>query len=299
MASRNTEILVGITVLAALAVVIWSVTYLREVRLAQGTDRWLVRFNDVGGLAADDPVTVNGVKKGAVKEIRLGKGEVLVEFILEKDVSLTTASAVYVRNVGLMGEKFIAIDRSPGGRPLAAGRDTIRGVYEYGIPEVISQMGDALVSLQNLSDSIDRLIAIAEEKDTFKTTLSNVESASHDLRRTLSESREDFDAALDHLRAASESGRRIVESSESRVTRTFDSVDRTSAHLDSLIARVDSLALVMTQVASKINTGNSTAAKLVNERQLYDEMRGTMREVSALVRDLRTNPQKYFKVSVF
>jgi ABC-type transporter Mla subunit MlaD len=51
MASRNTEIVVGVTVLAALAGVIWSVTALRQVRLAEGTQRWYVRFPDVGGLA--------------------------------------------------------------------------------------------------------------------------------------------------------------------------------------------------------------------------------------------------------
>lgn len=299
MASRNTEILVGVTVLAALALVVWSVTYLREVRLARGTERWLVRFDDVGGLATDDPVTVNGVKKGAVKNIRLGKGEVLVEFILERDVALTSASAVYVRNVGLMGEKFIAVDQNPGGRALVAGRDTVRGVYEYGVPEVISQMGDALVSLQNLSDSIDRLIAMAEEKDTFRSTLANVENASRDLRSTLAANREDLNAAVANLRALSEAGRRMAESSEPRVTRAFDKVENTSSRLDSLITRVDSLAFSMNQVAQKINTGNSTVGKLVNERQLYDEMRGTLREVSALVRDIRANPQKFVKISVF
>jgi len=46
MATRNTEILVGVTVLAALAGVIWSVTALRQVRLAEATQRWLVRFPD-------------------------------------------------------------------------------------------------------------------------------------------------------------------------------------------------------------------------------------------------------------
>ena len=141
MATRNTEILVGITVLLALSGVVWSVTALREVRLAERTARWTVRFRDVGGLAEEDPVTVHGVKKGAVKAIRLGANEVLVEFILAKDVPVTVDTEVYVRNVGLMGEKFIAMGNVGVGRPLVAGRDTIDGIYESGIPEVISQMG--------------------------------------------------------------------------------------------------------------------------------------------------------------
>ena len=52
-------------------------------------------------------------------------------------------------------------------------------------------------------------------------------------------------------------------------------------------------------MAAKLDQGNGTAAQLLNDRRLYDESRATMREVAALVRDLRTNPRKYFKVSVF
>jgi len=299
MATRNTEILVGVTVLAALAGVIWSVTALRQVRLAEGTQRWLVHFPDVGGLAEDDPVTVRGVKKGAVKVIRLGPGGVFVTFLLEKDVVLTASSRVFVRNVGLMGEKFLAIDDVGAGAPLVARRDTIVGVYESGIPEVISQMGDALASLENLSVSVDRVIALAEERNTVRTTLANVETASTDLKRALAENRGDLREAVTNLRAAAESGRRLAEAIEPRVTGVLDDVRGTTARVDSLTARMDSLAAVLSRVATKLDQGPGTAAQLLNDRKLYDESRATMRELQALVRDLRTNPRKYFKVSVF
>jgi phospholipid/cholesterol/gamma-HCH transport system substrate-binding protein len=299
MASRNTEIWVGITVLLALGLVIWSVTFLREVRLARTTQHWLARFPEVGGLATDDPITVNGVKKGAVKEIRLGKGAVIVDFLLERDITLSTESRVYVRNVGLMGEKFIAIDLGDGGRPLAPARDTVTGVYESGIPEVVSQMAVALRSLDQLSTSVDRVILLAEENNTLRHSLANFEAASRELRLSISSTRGDFQAGARDFRAAAEAGRRIAESNETRVARAFDDVSESSARLDSALVRADSLAAVLERVARKIDTGNSTAAKLVNERQLYDDLRASAREFQALARDIRTNPKKYFKVSVF
>ncbi len=299
MATRNTEILVGVTVLAALAGVIWSVTALRQVRLAEATQRWLVRFPDVGGLAEDDPVTVHGVKKGAVKDIRLAPAGVYVTFLLEKDLTLTTGSRVYVRNVGLMGEKFLAIDGVGLGSTLAAGRDTIEGVYESGIPEVISQMGDALASLENLSVSVDRVISLAEEKNTLRTTLGNVETASTTLKQALAENRDDMRLTVTSLRAAAESGRRLAEAAEPRVSGALDGVRGSTARIDSLTARLDSLASVLTRVAAKLDTGGGTAAQLLNDRKLYDESRATLRELQALVRELRTNPDRFFKVSVF
>ena len=299
MATRNTEILVGVTVLLALAGVLWSVTALREVRLAESTQRWTARFPNVGGLAEEDPVTVHGVKKGAVKEIRLGVNEVLVEFILAKDLPLTVDTEVYVRNVGLMGEKFIAIENVGAGAVLSAKRDTIDGIYESGIPEVISQMGTALISLERLSSSVDRVLTLAEEKNTVRTTLTNMEAGSAEFRRSMADNRTDLRDAIAHLRAAAEASRRIAETSEPRITGALDDVRGATVRVDAMATRMDSLALVLTRVADKLDSGPGTASRLVNDRQLYDETRATMREVQALVHDLRTNPRKYFKVSVF
>ena len=300
MASRNTEITVGVTVIIALVVVVWSVTALRQVRLAEATRHWRVTFSDVGGLAEDDPVTVNGVKKGSVKQIRLApRGRVVVDFILTRDVRLTHGDRVFIRNVGMMGEKFIAIAPGPGGKAYDAQRDTIEGVYESGIPEVVSQMGSALASLEKLSDRFDRLLAIAEEHNTVRSTLANVEAASADLKHTLADSHDDLVALADNLRATSEVARRTAESTEPRVSRALDDVSHTSARMDSLIARLDTLSGELTDVSRKVNSGQGTAAKLLNDRALYDETRLALRELTNLVHDLRTNPKKYFKISVF
>jgi phospholipid/cholesterol/gamma-HCH transport system substrate-binding protein len=299
MATRNTEILVGVTVLLALAGVIWSVTALREVRIAESTQRWVARFSDVGGLAEEDPVTVHGVKKGVVKEIRLAQGEVIVEFLLSKEVPIASDTEIYLRNVGLMGEKFLAIGNVGAGAPLNARRDTLDGIYESGIPEVISQMGTALTSLERLSSSVDRVLSLAEDRGTVRTTLTNMEAGSAEFRRAMADNRTDLRDAIASLRNAADASRRIAETSEPRVAGALDDVRRASGRVDVMAARMDSLALVLTRVADKLDTGSGTAAKLMNDRRLYDETQATMRELHALVRDLRTNPRKYFKVSVF
>jgi hypothetical protein len=141
MAGRNTEIRVGIAVIGALALVIWGVTWLSDARLARKRRVYNVRFSDVGGLATGDPVSVNGVSMGKVQDITLRPGGVNVKFAIDRGVRITRNSNVNVRNTGLMGEKFIAVDlamnaglwRHPRHHP---------GYYETGVPEVISQMGD-------------------------------------------------------------------------------------------------------------------------------------------------------------
>jgi phospholipid/cholesterol/gamma-HCH transport system substrate-binding protein len=49
----------------------------------------------------------------------------------------------------------------------------------------------------------------------------------------------------------------------------------------------------------KIDRGNGTLGRLVNDSTLYFEMNEALREVRALATDIRTRPQKYIDLKVF
>src|SRR5258707_6135634 len=67
------------TVLAALGVLLWGVTWLRELSLARKVRVWHVAFPQTGGLGAADEVLVNGIRKGVVSKIALALDHVVVE----------------------------------------------------------------------------------------------------------------------------------------------------------------------------------------------------------------------------
>ncbi len=66
--------------------------------------------------------------------------------------------------------------------------------------------------------------------------------------------------------------------------RAVDEVEHLSGNLDSLAALLRS---------------ESTAGKLFTSRELYDEVCATNRQLQALIVDIKENPKRYFKISVF
>lgn len=52
-------------------------------------------------------------------------------------------------------------------------------------------------------------------------------------------------------------------------------------------------------VLNKIEKGQGTLGKLVQEEKLYDDIDSLASNLNLLVKDLRENPAKYVKVSVF
>ncbi len=298
MARRATEIQVGVAVLLALVVLVAGVTWLSEFGVARARVRYYSVFPNVGGLQEGDPVTMSGVRTGRVQSIALTPRGVVVGLSVDRATPIPLGSGVHVRNTGIIGEKFIAIEVSQEPEHYAPG-DTIFGIYETGVPEVISQMGDALTSLNRVSDQIDRILALAEERGTVRTALENVERASTDLSGALNENRSDLRQTVESLQDVSSRLRSLAERKEATVEATIDRLAHTAERTDTLVSSVSLLTAELIDLADRLQADTTTVGKVLTDRELYDDFRRTLRETSALLRDVRANPRKYFKVSIF
>ena len=52
-------------------------------------------------------------------------------------------------------------------------------------------------------------------------------------------------------------------------------------------------------LVTKVESGQGSLGKLVNDEELYKELENTSEEIGLLLQDLRLNPKRYINVSVF
>jgi len=296
--SRRTEIQVGVTVLVALGVLLWGVTWLKELSLRRQVKVWLVTFPQTGGLGASDEVQVNGIRKGTVKGMKLIGDHVLVELGLDSDVTLTSDSRVAIRNVGLMGEKVIAVDLATTGTPYTA-RDTIRGVYELGMGEVMAGMGESMTSVTALTRELSSVANALNKNGDFTTTMRSLRVTTEQLQLLVTENRKALKSTVDNFAAASQTAKDLTTGREAELKRTLDQFSDVAEKLDRLATRTDSLSAVLQRVTTKIDRGDGTIGKLVNDEALYADTRASVQALKALIEDIKANPKKYLTVKVF
>jgi phospholipid/cholesterol/gamma-HCH transport system substrate-binding protein len=295
---RTTEIQVGVTVIAALVVLVWGVTWLREFKVGNKTHLWIVSFPQTGGLGPNDEVQVNGIRKGSVASIDLDGDHVVVHLALERDIVPTRDSRVAIRNVGLMGEKVIAVDlRSTGER--WTDRDTIPGIFEPGMGEFMANAGPSFDSMNRVIVSLDRLATRLDRDGEVDKTITNLRQTSEELLKAMKENRALLNETLRNARDASKTARNVTTGREEQLRQTLDGLERGARNFERLTARMDSVLVVTKQVADKANAGNGTAAMLLNDRKLYDESRATLQSLKELIEDIKKNPKKYVDVSIF
>ena len=296
--SRRTEIEVGITVLVALAVLIWGVTWLKEFSVERKVRVWHVSFPQSGGLGSSDEVQVNGIRKGEVKSMQLVGDHVIVDLALSAEIRLTSLCRVSIRNVGLMGEKVIAVDLKQAGEPYAPG-DTIQGVYEQGLSEVSASLGEAMGAVSLLADELRGVTEVLSKSGDLAKTLKNFRQTSEELKLAVSENRAMLKSTIENFSSSAQTAKHLTTDREAELKKALADFSSAAQKMDHLAGRLDSLRQSLQSVSAKVDSGKGTLGKLVNDDKLYQDVSEATANIKALIADIKANPKKYFKVEIF
>ena len=106
---RKTEIRVGLTVLVGILVFIWILGWAKNFSLQSNEQLIKVRFINVSGLEIGDQVTVNGMRKGYVKEMIVEPNNVVVELSIDNDIKLKEDASFAISMLDLMGGKKVEV----------------------------------------------------------------------------------------------------------------------------------------------------------------------------------------------
>ncbi len=292
------EIQVGITVIAALAVLLFGVTWLKQISLARKNTTWHVAFPQAGGIGDGDEVQVNGIKKGDVSEVSLYGDGVIVDLTLASDVGLTDRSRISIRDIGVMGDKVVYVSIGAAGQPWNP-KDTIPGFYDKGIADVMADLGGTVEHITKIAEDLQAVTATAHGNGDIAVAVRNFRQTSDELNKLVGENRAMVRSTIANFNAASGTAKRLTTDREAELKRTLAQLETASASMNMLAGRLDTLSSTLQNVSGKVERGEGTLGKLVNDEKAYNDLRTSLNNLNALIADIQKNPKKYFKFSVF
>jgi phospholipid/cholesterol/gamma-HCH transport system substrate-binding protein len=296
--SRRTEIQVGATVIAALAILLFGVTWLKQISLARKTTTWHVVFSQAGGIDEGAEVQVNGIHKGEVGEVGLLGDGVIMDLSLMSEVQLTDRSRVGIRDIGLVGDKIVYVSLGPEGRPLNP-RDTISGFYDKGMGEMMADLGGAVNNVNKIAEDLQAVTSTAHGDGDIAVAVKNFRETSEELRKLVSDNRTSLRSTLANFNDASGTAKRLTTDREAELKKTLDEVGQAAENMNRLSGRLDSLRASLQTISTRVERGDGTLGKLVNDEKAYTELRTSLTNLNTLLADIQKNPKKYFKFSVF
>jgi len=173
---RKTEIKVGLTVIIGLIIFLWIFSWAKNLSIKSTENLVKIKFNNISGLEIGDPVTINGFRKGYVKNILINNNELIVEAAIDNDVILKEDSKFSIVMLDLMGGKKIEIN--PGISDVILNLNNIHnGIFQADIPSVMALLGsvqdDLVFVLKDVKVALNSLNKFATD-DKFTTELKKV-----------------------------------------------------------------------------------------------------------------------------
>jgi phospholipid/cholesterol/gamma-HCH transport system substrate-binding protein len=292
--------LLGLIVFIAIMIFIVAVMWLSQSSITKTEGfTFEVLFDSVHGLKKGDPVTVAGVKAGQVKAIDLSGGGAVVTIQLEKNIFLPKDSKAYLTTAGVMGDRVINLVKGDSHEALKT--------TEVLVGETVGGMQDIIKITDDLKSVLEE-VTNEENTKNFSESLRNLNESLQGFNMILAENKEDLRKTIDNLESGSKNVSDLVDENDEDVGQIVQNIKANSAKLDTISTELTRAVTDLNSILYKINNGNGSVARFLNEDSLYVDVRKTVTNadtlifsLESLVEDIKKNPRKYInlKFSLF
>ncbi len=308
---RRRNIIVGIFVIVAISALVWLIFEFRD--LPGWASRWksfevFVQFPTAPGVDKDTPVRFCGYQIGRVTkvmspevrpEIRNGKKTslkyhqtVVVLNIDKKYVNIPYNSEVKLMTRGL-GSSYIEIKA-----PLPEPNKQITKFLENGsllqgstgmtsefFPEESQKKLDELITgIKALINNTNDIVGDPNTKENLKKTLANLSELSRQATITMQQAKKSIqqaDLMVEEFRKFAVTGSQTLQNADTKAEDIAASLIKTSEELSKATSQ---LRLIL----EKVNTGQGTVSRLVNDGRLYESTLESTEQLQVLLQELRS-----------
>jgi phospholipid/cholesterol/gamma-HCH transport system substrate-binding protein len=309
--------------------------WLGQMDVGKRRDRVNARFGDVGNAQVGNAVVIRGVRSGRIESIELADaGWVRVGIGLDEDITLPRDPVVLLGASSLFGDwqaTILEAQAAPETREVreqlarASGRpDLIPGAVLPDVAHLTTVAGDIAGNVATFAERVR--VAFDDSAATeLRSSFRNVAELSAELSKTTRVQSRNLDAIA-----------RDVKTGAAELTETAQALRRTVARVDSstsageinlIMADIQLAAATMRNAASdlqtmtekltgtqatldtlldrsasvmaKVDHGEGSLGRMLNDGRLYTGTDSLVREIRSLVADVKANPKRYISIRLF
>ncbi len=281
--------------------------YIQDISIKKSKYTFTVMFENVQGLHVGDQVDMLGKKIGTVTKTRFMAQKIAVELAIDNSFSFSIPidSKIEVKSEGIIGSKFISITPGYNRKDYILPGTIVEGLREFDLTEITPDIvpmtqdlsafarqlkailgkeeGDkirlTIKNIESFTAQLDSLIS-AKDKNNFQTTMKNLRDVTAELKEGINKEIDKLDQMLNSFKA--------VTDKSDELSTTISELRKSSESFSSATQKLDMLL-------TKMENGEGTLGKLVNNDTLHENMNSLVNDVKALVQDFKDNPTKYMK----
>jgi phospholipid/cholesterol/gamma-HCH transport system substrate-binding protein len=291
---RRDEVLVGITATLAILAGVVGALWLARGGLQPGYPLY-AKFTWGAGLKQGQPVLLSGMTIGNVDRVILHPdGFLIVRLRIHNAYHVPLGTTATIEPNGFFGDQLVALKPSrPNMKMFAKGDTILSGRPTPQIGDVLARVDTIAGHLSTLTATLNRQMVDSGGFVEMRRTLRDASALMFDIRKVAANQ----DAELSKTQAAL---RRAVNGIDStQIDSTLRALKSTSASVTTFMTDLRETTAKLNTTLAKLNEGEGSAAKLMNDAALYNRVSNLTARMDSLLADFKKNPRKYIKLSIF
>jgi phospholipid/cholesterol/gamma-HCH transport system substrate-binding protein len=310
------EFKIGFLFILAIAVLVWGFSFLKNKNILYKERIVIAVYNHVNGLNPSNPVYISGVKVGQVGKVFFDpsmNGDIIVQLVLTEKFPIPSNSIARIFSEDLMGSKAVEILLGTGPGYIQSG-DTLATNIETSLKDAVNQQILPLkLKAEDLLSSIDTMVvaiqgifnkeALADLNASIKSirqTFSNLESTTQNLDTLVITQSSRLSSILYNVDMIT----RNLNNNSQEINRVLDnfaslSDSLASSNISGVIRNLDKTISDISILITGIEKGEGTLGLLIKDDKLYNDLEKSAQDLNLLLEDIRLNPKRYVRVSVF
>ena len=313
---RYKPVIIGASFILAIVIFVWGFNFLKGTGLFNKEIIYYASYARVNGLIKANPVVVNGLRVGQVKNVYFNpdmSGNIMVSMMLSTNLPIPSNSTARIFSSDLMGSKAIELVLGDSKIPIQQG-DTLRSSVEGGLmAEVNAQMAPIKNKAEDLMTSIDTLVTafqlifnesarknLSESFLDIEKTLANLQNATSNIDTLVVEESSRISAILINIDSMTQTLNKN-RGDITRIIQNFRTISDSLADVEipATFARINYALADVETILEKVNNGHGTIGMLMNDDSLYLELNRSATALDSLINDIKNNPKRYVRFSLF
>lgn len=306
----SNETKVGALTAIAIALLFIGYSFLRGNDVFSSDNMFYTDYDNVDGLATSKPVMVNGYQIGRVSKMSLmDNGKIRTEFKIKSDYDIPSNTIARIVSESILGSKVIVFDIG-NSSTMARNGDPLQSDVQANLMEKVEplqkKIENLVVKLDSVLSAVNTALDDEFQRDfknslrSISVSLNNMENITHDVENLMGSERIRLARIMQNLESITSNFKNNNEKINSILTNLDNlSDDLAKTEIKETIDNAQRAMKDVQSITGKINKGEGSIGLLLNDDQLYDNLSKASANLNELVHDLKTNPGKYLKISIF
>lgn len=291
----NKEVKIALVAICGLVILFFGMNFLKGLNLFSSSNKYLISFKDISGLATSSPIYADGYKVGVVKNIIYdynNTGGTVVEADIDNRLRIPKGSSAEIVS-DMLGNVKVNLLLATNPRERVNPGETIQGGINDGALGKMKDMIPTVMQILPKVDSIVTSVNILLANPAIAQSLQNVEAVTGNLTVTT--------RRLNNLLATLEGS---VPDMMTRTDSILHNANTLAENLNQIdvagtVARVDETLANVEKFTEQLNNNQGTLGLLMRDPALYNNLNSTMRSADSLLIDLKAHPKRYVHFSLF